>query len=158
MENWLKALYRVYHSVAPQVYTRGSLCIYIRRKSDWQASTGAREYNVPFVLCPIFARQRAEHSRSTSPGNDLASIQHRIPCTQRTFLGMYIVRTSSSLSFQTATDDEVGYRKFVPHVIHAWRREKERSTGISSDSKFTTICRRITNFSKVFEILQSARN
>lgn len=61
----------------------------------------------PFVLCLIFARRCAGHSWSASPGNDLASIQHRAR-SKPSF--KCIVRISSSLSFQTATDEyEVGY-------------------------------------------------
>lgn len=58
----------------------------------------------------------------------------------RPFPGVYIVRPSFSLSFQTASDEysRSDTRKFAARVIHARRRERERSAGISSDSsKFT---------------------
>jgi len=73
---------KVCHGVASSSSLYPEFIILLRSTKIRLASVnGCRRVRRSFVLCLIFARQRAGHSRSTSSGNDLASIQHRIPRT-----------------------------------------------------------------------------
>lgn len=142
---------------AGRVYNSdGSLCSYARRNSDWQAST-----ENPFVFPSlIFARQRETFRTfwSVSPGNDLALVQHR--ARSRFSLGCIC----SNVVLIIVSNRQRRIRDRIPgNSLAAWsmlggEKERDRREFLWIRRNSPPIFRRITNFSRVFGILQSARN